>query len=56
MHGAPLGDEDVASVKTKFGFDADAKFAVPEEVYAFYREAAQRGTKKEAAWTAMLEQ
>ncbi len=32
VHGSPLGPEDLAAVKAKFGFDPEAKFAVPEEV------------------------
>ena len=32
MHGAPLGDADIAQVKSKFGFNPEEKFVVPAEV------------------------
>ncbi len=32
VHGAPLGDADIAQLKTKFGFNPDEKFVVPKEV------------------------
>ena len=37
-----------------FGFDPEAKFVVSDDVYAYYREAAQRGAKAHAAWDAMM--
>lgn len=32
VHGAPLGDADIAQLKTKFGFNPDEKFVIPQEV------------------------
>jgi hypothetical protein len=32
VHGAPLGDADIAQVKSKFGFNPEEKFVVPQEV------------------------
>ncbi|KAJ6618003.1 thiamine diphosphate-binding protein [Mycena sp. CBHHK59/15] len=33
-HGATLGEDEVEYVKTSFGLDPKAKFAIPEEVYS----------------------
>lgn len=33
-HGAPLGADDVAATKVKFGFDPEQSFVVEDEVYA----------------------
>jgi transketolase len=37
VHGSPLGEEEVVSVKTKFGFDPAKKFFIPEEVFMVTR-------------------
>jgi len=49
-HGSPLGDDEVRLVKKAFGFDPDKKFEVPDDVLLYYRDAAERGIKKEQAW------
>lgn len=36
VHGAPLGDADIAQVKAKFGFNPEEKFVVPQEVVSFF--------------------
>lgn len=54
VHGSPLGDEDIAAVKTKFGLDPAAKYSVPEDVGAFYKAAGARGAAAEEAWNAMF--
>ncbi len=41
-HGAPLGAEETAAMKTALGFDPAKSFYVPEEVYALFAERAQR--------------
>ena len=43
VHGAPLGEEDLKQVKSKFGFDPEQKFVVPDEVYQEYHAIAARG-------------
>jgi transketolase len=43
VHGSPLGAEDIANVKAKFGFDPAQSFHVPEDVGAFYRAFEKRG-------------
>ncbi|MRG47282.1 transketolase [Chitinophaga sp. SYP-B3965] len=49
-HGAPLGEDEVKLVKKNFGFDPDKYFVIPEDVAQYYREAGQRGVKKEQEW------
>ncbi|CAM9468638.1 unnamed protein product [Ectocarpus sp. 6 AP-2014] len=46
-HGAPLGADDVAHVKTTFGFDPSESFVVPEEVSKFYAGLQEESAKKE---------
>ena len=54
MHGSPLGDEDLANVKTKYGFNPEDKFVVADDVYAFYHARAAAGAKAEADWDTMF--
>jgi transketolase len=53
VHGAPLGEEDLAEVKRKFGFDPSARFVVPEAVRSFYARCKERGREAESAWEAL---
>ena len=46
-HGEPLGPDEVKLTKEKLGWPADAQFLVPDEVRAFFGEAASRGTAEE---------
>jgi len=55
VHGAPLGAEDIANVKTKFGLDPTKSFHVDQEVYDLYAQAAQRGAECEAKWNTLFE-
>jgi transketolase len=55
VHGAALGKDDVAHVKTTLGFDPTQSFVVPEDVSAYYREAITRGKAAEDEWNASLE-
>jgi len=52
VHGAPLGKDDLKRVKAAFGFDAEATFAIPDDVGAFYRDAGARAAAAETAWNA----
>jgi transketolase len=49
-HGSPLGEPEVKLVKANFGFDPDKYFEVPGEVLNYYREAGNKGIKKEQDW------
>ena len=53
VHGAPLGPEDLANLKAKFGLDPAASYAVGDDVYAYFRAHAAAGAAKHAAWDAM---
>ncbi len=53
-HGEPLGADEIRLTKEKLGWPVDAQFLVPEEVRAFFGEAAARGAKAEADWSARL--
>ena len=54
-HGEPLGDEEIRLTKEHYGWPADAKFLVPEEVGAHMRQAITRGQEAEKAWTAKFD-
>ncbi|MBR6364602.1 MAG: transketolase, partial [Lachnospiraceae bacterium] len=53
-HGEPLGVDNVAALKENLGWPSQEPFFVPEEVYANYKEKAQKGAKAQAAWEAMF--
>jgi transketolase len=51
-HGAALGEDEVAATKRALGWDPDAHFHVPAEVYeAFAGSVRRRGAELESAWT-----
>jgi len=52
VHGAPLGDEDLANLKTSVGQDPAASFAVPAEVSDFYTQF--HGSAAADAWKTMF--
>jgi transketolase len=54
-HGSPLGDEDLANVKTALGFNPAEKFAVPDDVRAFWADKQTQFAENEAKWNAMFE-
>lgn len=49
-HGSPLGEDEVKLVKENFGFDPEKYFEVPGEVLKYYRDAGNKGIKKEQDW------
>ncbi|REJ70222.1 MAG: transketolase [Planctomycetota bacterium] len=52
-HGAPLGEDEVRLTKEAYGWPADEKFLVPEEVRMHFGEAvAARGAAARSAWEA----
>ncbi|KAJ1798937.1 Transketolase [Coemansia sp. RSA 2399] len=55
VHGAALGDDSVVAVKKLFGFDAEQKFVVPDEVYALYSKRAAEGAQREQAWNELMQ-
>lgn len=49
VHGAPLGDEDIAAVKAKFGRSAEKYFVEPE-VYAAFQAHVEKNAKAHTEW------
>jgi len=54
-HGEPLGDEEIKVTKRAYGWPEDAKFLVPEEVLANFRDGmGKRGAQQNSNWRALL--
>lgn len=54
-HGAPLGTDEVILTKEAYGWEHEP-FQIPEEVYATFKEAADKqGVQPEAEWNAKFE-
>ena len=53
-HGAPLGDDEIATAKTKAGFDPAKTFHVDEDVMARFRCAIEQGDLAERRWNHSL--
>ncbi|MFQ5521520.1 MAG: transketolase family protein, partial [Candidatus Methylomirabilia bacterium] len=53
-HGEPLGEEEVRLTKERYGWAPDAKFHIPEQVRARFRECASKGAAREAEWRKVL--
>jgi len=53
-HSDPMGPENVAKTRETLGWPY-SPFEIPEEVYAVYRQALQRGEELEAAWNALYQ-
>jgi transketolase len=49
-HGNPFGDDEIRVTKEILGIPPDESFWVPDDVLAFYREAAAQRATKRAAW------
>ncbi|WP_374764308.1 transketolase [Yunchengibacter salinarum] len=49
VHGAPLGDEEIALVRKELGWDA-APFEIPDDVLANWRALGERGGEASARW------
>lgn len=50
VHGAALGDDEVAATKEVLGFDPEKTFHIDNEVLAHTRKLRERGAKKHAQW------
>jgi len=55
VHGAALGDDDIAGVKKKFGMDPSKRYFVDPRVKAHYEAAAKAGAAKRAQWARTVE-
>ena len=52
-HGEPLGDDEIIAAKKFYGWPTDAKFFVPDSVYAAFKAGmGARGAAARAAWEA----
>lgn len=56
VHGAPLKEDDIAQLKTRFGFNPEDKFVVPHDVRDAYKSYADRGAAKHAEWLKLFEE
>lgn len=54
-HGEPLGEENIAEMRTTLGWPIEEAFKVPDEVYENYKEKASRGKEAYKDWTDMFE-
>ncbi len=55
-HGAPLGEEEVKLTKAAYGWPADERFLVPDEVRKHFADGiVARGKKLYADWTALFD-
>lgn len=50
VHGAALGEDEVAATKRELGFDPEQHFFIDDEVLAHTRELGERGAAKHAEW------
>ena len=49
-HGSPLGAEEIALTKAAYGWPAEPKFLVPDEVRTHFGRCVERGAKLQAEW------
>ncbi|EPY36314.1 transketolase [Angomonas deanei] len=54
VHGAPLGDEDIAAVKKRFGRDPALKYHVEPEVYSVFEKHVKASQEKQQQWEKTL--
>ncbi len=55
VHGAPLGDVELATAKENAGWVVEPRFHIPDDVLGHFREAVPRGRELEADWKMRLE-
>ena len=56
IHGAALGEDEVAATKKVLGFDPEKTFEVADEVIAHTRKLVDRGAELRKAWTASFDE
>jgi transketolase len=54
VHGSPLGDDEIALTKQRYGWDSSKKFHIPEDVLSRFRTAVTQGAQREAEWKALF--
>ena len=55
VHGNALKADDCKQVKSKFGFNPEESFVVPQKVYDTYHQKAADGAAQEAEWNKLLD-
>jgi len=55
VHGAPLGDEELALTKRALGLPENEKFHVPSEVFKHMGAARQQGAERQTQWQSSLD-
>jgi len=55
-HGSPLGPDNVKKAKEFFGWDPEATFVVPDEVYEHLRGPGQKGAELQKEWDEKFKQ
>jgi len=53
-HGSPLGDEEVALTKKRYGWNPEKKFYIPDEALRVFRREVEKGAKREQEWNALF--
>lgn len=54
-HGSPLGDDEVALTKKRYGWDPEKKFFIPDEALAVFRNAIPKGATREQEWDELFD-
>ncbi|WP_276357940.1 transketolase [Cohnella caldifontis] len=54
VHGNPLGKEEAAATKARYGWPYEEEFTVPDAVRAHFAELKRKGAEKEAAWNRLF--
>jgi transketolase len=53
-HGSPLGEEEIALTKKRYGWDPDKKFFIPAEALAHFRKEQEKGKALQAEWGGLV--
>ena len=56
VHGEPHGEEALKELRNNLNWDSNEPFAVSDDIYAHYRELAQKGAEKEQSWNKLFEE
>ncbi|MBI4535202.1 MAG: transketolase, partial [Ignavibacteriae bacterium] len=53
-HGSPLGEEEVALTKVRYGWDPNKKFHIPDEALRAFRSEIEKGATREQEWNVLF--
>jgi transketolase len=53
-HGSPLGDEEIALTKRRYGWDPEKQFYIPDKALAVFRKEVEKGEQREQEWNALF--